>query len=111
MKSYSKKLLYKKIGYSRQHLENVEKKLRCKKLKKLYEHFNLYNSLVSFSKYKIPLLSKVLKFVPARNGIDKAKLKIELETFGRMLRLKWYLQNDGKHLLIIDLGQNQIPVL
>ena len=33
---------------------------------------------------------------PSCNTIDKAKLKIELEAFGRMLRLKWIFRNDEK---------------
>ena len=48
------------------------------------------------SKSEILLLSKVLKFIPTSNTIDKAKLKIELEAFGRMLRLKWLFRNDEK---------------
>ena len=39
---------------------------------------------------EISLLSKGLNFVPTCNNIDKAKLKMELEAFGRMLRLKWH---------------------
>ena len=48
------------------------------------------------SKSEISLLSKGLKFIPTSNTIDKAKLKIELEAFGRMLRLKWFFRNDEK---------------
>ena len=40
------------------------------------------------AKAKISLLSKGLKFVPTSNHINKAKLKMELESYGRMLRLK-----------------------
>ena len=36
-----------------------------------------------------------MKFIPTSNT-DKAKLKIELEAFGRMLRLKWFLRDDEK---------------
>ena len=36
---------------------------------------------------EISLLSKGLNFVPTSNTIDKAKLKTELEVFGRILRL------------------------
>ena len=35
-------------------------------------------------------------FVPTCNNIDKAKFKIELEAFGRMLRLKWHFRNASK---------------
>ena len=48
------------------------------------------------SKSEISLLSKGLKFIPTSNTIDKAKLKIELEASGRMLRLKWFFLNDEK---------------
>ena len=48
------------------------------------------------SKSEILLLSKGLKFIPTSNTIDKAKLKIELEAFGRMLQLKWFCRNDEK---------------
>ena len=42
------------------------------------------------TKVEISLLSKGLKFVPTSNHINKAKLKMELEAYGRMLRLKWH---------------------
>ena len=35
---------------------------------------------------EISLLSKGLNFIPTCNNIDKAKLKMELEAFGRTLR-------------------------
>ena len=47
-------------------------------------------------KSEVSLLSKGLKFISASNTIDKAKLKIELEAFGRMLRLKWFFRDDEK---------------
>ena len=37
-------------------------------------------------------------FVPTCNNIDKAKFKIELEAFGRMLRLKWHFRNASKDI-------------
>ena len=37
---------------------------------------------------EISLLSKGLNFVPTCSNIGKAKLKMKLEAFGRMLRLK-----------------------
>ena len=43
---------------------------------------------------EISLLSKGLNFVPTSNTIDKAKLKTELEVFGRILRLKWHFRNE-----------------
>ena len=41
-------------------------------------------------------MSKGLNFIPACNNIDKAKLKMKLEAFGRMLRLKWHFSNENK---------------
>ena len=44
--------------------------------------------MLSFkSQSEISLLSKGLKFVPSANKIDQAKLKRELEEYGRKLRL------------------------
>ena len=48
------------------------------------------------TKSEISLLSKGLKFVPTPNRIDKAKLKQELEVFGRKLRLMWHFRNDER---------------
>ena len=48
------------------------------------------------TKAEVSLLSKGLKFVPTSNHITKAKLKMELEAYGRMLRLKRYFRNDEK---------------
>ena len=45
---------------------------------------------------EISLLSKGLKFVPTANKIDRAKLKTELEEYGRKLRLMWHFRNDEK---------------
>ena len=47
-------------------------------------------------KAKMSLLSKGLKFVLNSNHINKAKLKMELETYDRILRLKWHFRNDEK---------------
>ena len=41
-------------------------------------------------------MSKGLKFVPTANKIDRAKLKIELEEYGRKLRPMWHFRNDEK---------------
>ena len=43
---------------------------------------------------EISLLSKELKFFPISNKINKAQLKTKLESFGRILRLKWTLRNE-----------------
>ena len=39
-------------------------------------------------------MPKGLNFIPTCNKVDVAKLKLELEQFGRMLRLKWHFRND-----------------
>ena len=62
---------------------------------------NVSKNVVNLSTWKrtkaeISLLSKGLKFVPTSNHINKAKLKMELEAYGRMLRLKWHFRNDEK---------------
>ena len=48
------------------------------------------------TKAEVSLLSEGLKFFRTSNYINKAKLKMELEAYGRMLRLKWYFRNDEK---------------
>ena len=45
------------------------------------------------SEAEVSLLSKGLKFVPTPTGISRAKLKEELEVFGRRLRLGWHFRN------------------
>ena len=47
---------------------------------------------------EISLSSKGLIFVPTYKNIDKAELKMELEAFGRMLRLKWHSHNENKDI-------------
>ena len=42
------------------------------------------------------LLSKRLKVVPTANKIDQAKLKRELEEYGRKLRLVWHFRYDKR---------------
>ena len=44
------------------------------------------------------LLSKGLKFVPTASKIDQAKLKRELEQYGRKIRLMWHFRNDERPL-------------
>ena len=46
------------------------------------------------------LLPKGLKFVPTANRIDRAKLKTELEEYGRKLRLMWYFRNDERSFVV-----------
>ena len=54
----------------------------------------------NLSQSEISLLSKGLKFVPSANKIDGAKLKRELEEYGRKLRLMWHFRNDERTFLI-----------
>ena len=58
------------------------------RLKGKFLNRNVINLLRgNLSEAKISLLSKSLKFLPAANKIDTAKLKTELEDCGRKLRL------------------------
>ena len=50
----------------------------------------------NLSSAEISLLSKGLKFVPTANKIDQAKLKRELEEYGRKRRLMWHFRNDER---------------
>ena len=50
----------------------------------------------NLSEAEISLLSKGLKFVPTANKIDRARLKMELEEYGRKLRLMRYFRNNEK---------------
>ena len=47
------------------------------------------------NKAEISLLSKGLKFIPTPSAINKAKIKENLEIFGRKLRLKWHFRNEN----------------
>ena len=47
---------------------------------------------------EISLLSKGFSFVPTCSNIEKAKLKMEFEVFGKMLRLKWHLRDERKDI-------------
>ena len=56
------------------------------------------NNVVNLSRrnltgFEVSLLSKRLNFVPTSNTIVKAKLEMELEALGRILRLKWHFRN------------------
>ena len=52
----------------------------------------------NFNDAEISLLLKGLNFVLTCNNIDDIKLKMELEPFGRMLRLKWHFGNENKDI-------------
>ena len=67
------------------------------RLKGYFVSDNVFNlSHRKFSKAKVSLLSKGLKFCPTPNTIDKSILKQDLEKFGRKLRLKWHYHNDNR---------------
>ena len=50
----------------------------------------------NLSRSEISLLSKGLKFAPSANEIDRAKLKREMEEYGRKLRLMWHFRNNER---------------
>ena len=52
------------------------------------------------SKEKISLLSKGLKFIPTPKHINKARIREELETYGRKLRLMWHYRNQEREIII-----------
>ena len=59
-------------------------------------------NVVNLSKWNlndvgISPLPKRLNFVLTSNNTDKATLKMELEAFGRMLRLKWHFRNKNSY--------------
>ena len=54
----------------------------------------------NLSENEISLLSKGLYFIPTCSKVDVARLKLELEQFGLMLRLKWYFRNDKRDIPI-----------
>ena len=86
-------------GDIHEHLneEGNEATILSSSLKGKFVSQNVANlSKRKLSKSEISLLSKGLKFIPASNTIDKAKFKIELEAFDRMLRLKWFFRDDEK---------------
>ena len=60
----------------------------------VYIYIYIYH--IPYSKAKVSLWSKGLKFVPTSSHINKAKLKMELGAYGRMLHLKWYFRNYEK---------------
>ena len=69
------------------------------RLKGTFVSKNVVNlSKRNFNDAEISLLSKGLNFVPTCNNIDKAKFKMKLEAFGRMLRLKWHFRNENKDI-------------
>ena len=53
---------------------------------------NLSNRVLSES--EISVLSKGLKFCPTPKKLDRAQLKIDLEQFGRKMRLSWFYRHE-----------------
>ena len=76
---------------------------------------------LKLTKTEISLLSKRLRFVSTSNHINKGKLKMELGTYGRMLRLKWHFRNNEKEFdrnkfkpkstLIIETKKHQLKYI
>ena len=67
------------------------------RIKDKFVRKNVVNlSKQKLTKAEMSLSSKGLKFFPTSNHINKAKLKMELEAYGRMLHLKWHFRNDEK---------------
>ena len=56
----------------------------------------------NLSKAEISLLSKGLKFVRTPLHVDKIRLKEELETFGRRLRLLWHFRDEEDNNIPIN---------
>ena len=80
-----------------QEINDKRAKLKYNRLEGKFISKNITNlSQRQLTKSEISLLSKGLKFVPTPNRIDKAKLKQELEVFGRKLRLIWHFRNDER---------------
>ena len=70
----------------------------------MYIYIYIYNvinlSKLHLSKEEISLLSKGLKFIPTPKYINKARIKEELETYGRKLRLMWHYRNQEREIII-----------
>ena len=82
---------------SESHLNEEGNNILNGRIKGKFASENAVNlSKRKLTKAEISLLSKGLKFVPTSNHINKAKLKMELEAYGRMLHLKWHFRNDEK---------------
>ena len=87
--------------------ESNEATILNSRLKSNFVSKNVVNlSKWKLSKPEISLLLRGLKFIPTSNTIDKAKLKTELETFGRMLQLNCFFGMMKKNLILISLNQS-----
>ena len=56
----------------------------------------------NLSQVEVSLLSKGLKFVPTPLRVDKIRLREELETFGRRLRLLWHFRDEEENNTMIN---------
>ena len=78
-----------------QEIDDNRAKLNDNELKGKFVSKNVINlSQRQLTKSQISLLSKGFKFVPTLNRIGKAKLKQDLDIFGRKLRLMWHFRKD-----------------
>ena len=88
---------YLKIVLKILEIDDNRAKLKDNRLEEKFVSKDVINlSQRQVTKSEISLLSKGLKFLPTPNRIDKAKLKQELEVFGRKLRLMWHFWNDER---------------
>ena len=79
------------------HQDNNTASLNKTRLEGKFVSKNVINlSKRNLSRSEMSLLSKGLKFVPSANKIDRAKLKREVEEYGRKLRLIWHFRNDER---------------
>ena len=89
VKSNAENSLSSKLGKVPNESENVAI-FRRSGLEGKFVSKNVINlSRRNLSSAEISLLSKGLKFAPTANKIDQAKLKRELEEYGRKVRLMW----------------------
>ena len=80
-----------------QEIDDNRAKLKDNRLEGKFVSKNVINlSQRQLTKSEISLLSKGLMCVLTPNRIDKAKLKQELEVFGRKLRLMWHFRNNER---------------
>ena len=75
--------------------EQTEQPMNEGRLEGRFVSKNVINlSKRDLSNAEISLLSKGLKFIPTPSSINKARIKENLEVFGRKLRLKWHFRNE-----------------
>ena len=100
-----------KVGKVPNESENVAM-LRGNRLEGKFVSKTVINlSRRKLSSAEIFLLSKGFKFVPTANKIDQAKLKGELEEYGRKHRLMWQFRYDERPFLRKDSNLNQLLIL